>query len=630
MVDFSVLDSILDAAFVVDQDGKVVYCNDAGATFCATSVRRVVGKALLSDLVSIEEPGIFPFNEDSKGRAQATPFIETGFTVTRDSRSGKVQLAIRPLGQEHWFFFMRDVSLEEALHSKYRSELAQKEDYARNLEKLVEARTAQLNAVNQTLNAILNSLGQGFFTFNQDGDCGDVFTRACEDILEGTPKGRKVWDVLAVSRAEREQFLRWSESLFNEYLPFEDMKSLGPGLFPHSRGRHVVLDFFPIRREENKITDVVVVATDKTTEHEAQVALESERQFAGMIVRYTKNKDQFLSFLATVGPSVARLKSMVSAGMGGAEIGECFRVLHTLEGEAGTFCLRELRDSARASQHVLEVHKGATTMPEAARLELLASLTNLEERFQKFLEESRDLFRLPRGQVGRTVELSVDSLNEFLGELRRSPQHDSLARRYQDLFLKIPIEDRLKYFDGLVQSVAERLGKKVQPLAIEGGDVRIFPEPYQNFFSSLVHAFRNAVDHGLESPEERDWAGKPHAGRIEVHVSRQPGEIRLVVADDGKGIDPAVIREKLKGKFPSQDFSLQSDEDIIQNVCRPGFSSRDSIGEFSGRGVGLDALREEVLRLGGAIHIQSKVGEGTRIEITLPEIEMEAAALRSA
>src|SRR5688572_26156923 len=113
MVDFSVFDSILDSAFIVDAGGKVVYCNEVGATLLASSVRRLTGKAVLSDLIQVKEPGIFPFTAESQGRLSPTPFIETEFTVVKDSRVGKGQMAIRPVDEQHWAFIIRDVSLEE-------------------------------------------------------------------------------------------------------------------------------------------------------------------------------------------------------------------------------------------------------------------------------------------------------------------------------------------------------------------------------------------------------------------------------------------------------------------------------------------------------------------------------------
>lgn len=626
---FSVFDSILDSAFVVDADGIVVYCNEPGATFCQSSVRRLVGKQSISDLLSVAEPGILPFNQESQGRLSPTPFIETQFTVTKSQKTGKAQVAVRPIDDKHWLFFIRDVSLEEALHSKYRSELAQKEDYARNLEKLVEARTAELNQVNQTLKAILNSLGQGFFTFNLDGDCGPVYTKACEDILEGAPVGKKAWEVLGVPAHEVEQFRKWMDSSFKELLPFDDMKPLGPSLFPHSQKRHITLEYYPIRRD-NAIAEIVVVATDKTAEIEAQRALEVERQYASMIVKYTKNKEQFLQFLSSVRQSLQVLNGICAHSMSAEDVNESFRILHTLEGEAGTFSLRELRANSRMSQQILEPYKGKPSLDKAAQDEYQKSLADLGAQFEGFIEENRGVIVLPEGEVTRMIEMSLPKVTDFLEEIERLPGSRAVSTKFREEFLKVPLESCLKYFDSLIQGVAERLGKKVKPLLIEGGDARIYPEPYQKVFSSLVHAFRNAVDHGLEMPDDREWGGKDPAGQIRVKTEINNGEIFMTIADDGKGINPEVIRAKLKEKFPNKDFAAQSDEEIIQQVCMPGFSSRDSVGEFSGRGVGLDALREEVLKMGGHLHIKSKIGEGTTLELRIPEFVQETATLRSA
>lgn len=630
MIDFSVFDSILDSIFVIDADGKIVYCNDAAATFCQTSVRRVAGKALLGNIIQFGEPGIFPFAEGSPGRTTPTPFIETPYNLPKAGKDGKVQLAIRPIDERHWGVFIKDVSLEETLAAKYRGELAKTEEYARNLEKLVEARTAELRKVNQTLNAILDSLGQGFFTFNSRGDCGTVFTRICEDVLEGIPQSRKVWEVLAVPDKDLSQFKKWMETSFQEPLPFDDLKGLGPNLFPHSNSKHVVLDYYPIRSDSNAISEIVVVATDKTTEHQAQLDLEAERLHAAMVVKYIKNKDQFMQFLSSVRTSVKSLTALLSKTLNSEGVNEAFRVLHTLEGEAGTFSLKELRQSSREVQHLLEPFKGKSDLPEAARLQVLASLNGLHNKFEAFLIENQSVFKLNDGDVSRVVEVSMDVIESFLKQLKANPAAASLVKSYSDCFLMIPIESRLKYFDGLIQAVAEKLGKKVKPLVIEGGDLRIYPEPYRPLFSALVHTFRNAVDHGLEEPSDREWAGKDPAGVVKVKVSKEGDGLRMIISDDGRGIDPAILREKLKEKFPDRDFTKQTDEEVVQNVFLPGFSSRDSIGEFSGRGVGLDALREEVLNKGGTVYLRTHVGAGTSIEIFVPALTDENVVLRSA
>lgn len=629
MVDYSVFDSNLDSVFVVDAGGKIVYCNEPGAAICGTSVRRLIGKAQLSDYVAFKAEGVIPFTANSPGYASTSPMIETEFTVEKAAKSGKVQMTIGPITEGNWIFFLHDVGLEETLAAKYKAELAKTEEYARNLEKLVEARTGELREVNRTLNAILDSLGQGFFTFNSQGDCGTVFTKACEDILEGIPKDHKAWEVLKLAGKDEEQFRKWMDTSFKEMLPFDDLKSLGPSLFAHTGDRRVVLDYYPIRREKT-ISDIVVVATDKTAEHQAQMALEAERQYAAMVVKYLKNKDQFLNFLSSVRVSLAHLQQAAQKPLTAATISESFRMLHTVEGEAGIFSMRDLRVWARESQQILEPYKAQASVPADVQAKYCGSLATLSTQFEKFLSDNDSIIHVPKDGPALTAEVPLASIHSFLDDLKRSPLSAELCDSYNDIFLKVPIESRLKYFDSLVQTVAEKLGKKMKPVRIEGGEFRIFPEPYQKFFSSLVHAFRNAVDHGIEDPTEREWNGKDPSGEVRVNVTPSGLGMTIVISDDGKGIDPQVIREKLKKKFPDRDFSTESDEEVIQNVFLPGFSSRDEIGEFSGRGVGLDALREETLIMGGSVRIKSKQGQGTSIEIFIPEQGAKTGLLRSA
>src|ERR1044072_2307774 len=179
MAELAVFVYLLHSFFVVDGDGKIVYCNEMAATLCQSSVRRLSGKAMFHDVLEFKEPGLLPFNTESHGRNSPSPQIETAYTFKKIEKAGKTQLTVRPIGDgKHWVFFMHDVSLEETLAAKYKAELQKTEEYARSLEKMVEARTAELRKVNQTLNAILDSLGQGFFTFNVEGNCGEVFTRA--------------------------------------------------------------------------------------------------------------------------------------------------------------------------------------------------------------------------------------------------------------------------------------------------------------------------------------------------------------------------------------------------------------------------------------------------------------------
>jgi two-component system, chemotaxis family, sensor kinase CheA len=158
----------------------------------------------------------------------------------------------------------------------------------------------------------------------------------------------------------------------------------------------------------------------------------------------------------------------------------------------------------------------------------------------------------------------------------------------------------------------------------------LHPEHYLKVFSSLVHVFRNAVDHGIEPPDERAWIEKDEAGQITLSFESMDEGYRLTIQDDGQGIDPESIRKKLAKTHPQLNAAAQSDQDVIQNIFLPGFSSKEAIGEFSGRGVGMDAVREEVVKLGGNVKVYSEAGSGTKFVLEFPKMIAEPVTARSA
>ncbi len=289
-----------------------------------------------------------------------------------------------------------------------------------------------------------------------------------------------------------------------------------------------------------------------------------------------------------------------------------------------------MRLGARRCQEILEPFKSKDAIPADIQARFRAEIARTKMHLENFLGDNAELIQMPKEDVGRSVEIEVDQLNEFANWLRRNGVAPSVISVFQNRFLKERVEKRLTHFDGLVQNVAEKIGKKVKPLKITGGDALIHPEPFQALFSSLVHVFRNAVDHGIEPPEERTWMEKDEAGQISISFEELGAKYRLTIQDDGQGIDPEKIRKKLAHTHPQLNAAAQSDEEVIQNVFLPGFSSKDQIEEFSGRGVGLDAVREEVVKLGGNVKIYSEAGKGTKIVLEFPSAVAAPVTARSA
>ncbi len=183
----------------------------------------------------------------------------------------------------------------------------------------------------------------------------------------------------------------------------------------------------------------------------------------------------------------------------------------------------------------------------------------------------------------------------------------------------VPIERLFIKFPGVVRNLARQQNKQID-LIIEGEETELDKTVLEQMYDPLVHLLRNAVDHGIESPEVREKLGKRPAGRIWLLSRYEKGGVLIEVADDGGGIDPEKIREVAvsKGLLSQEEARLMSDDLAIRFMFTPGFSTSLKVSEVSGRGVGMDVVRENVQRLRGVLDVETAVGKGTVIRIQLP------------
>ena len=157
-------------------------------------------------------------------------------------------------------------------------------------------------------------------------------------------------------------------------------------------------------------------------------------------------------------------------------------------------------------------------------------------------------------------------------------------------------------------------------MTIGGDEIKVDVKKYTNFINSSIHLFRNMVDHGIETEEVRAEKGKREIGSLSVLFKVIKGRVIMYLQDDGKGIDPLNIKNKILEKKikSSEEIDHLSENELIDMIFLPGFSTKKKVSDLSGRGIGMDAVREEVERLGGTILVNSKVNEGTQFIIELP------------
>ncbi len=182
-----------------------------------------------------------------------------------------------------------------------------------------------------------------------------------------------------------------------------------------------------------------------------------------------------------------------------------------------------------------------------------------------------------------------------------------------------PVERVFANLPRMIRDLATDLNKKIN-LVTDGGGAELDRQLIELIRDPLTHLVRNCADHGLEPPDERVRLGKPAAGTVRVAASHEAGQITIEISDDGRGLDKARIKDKaLKlGLASEQQFERMTDEEIYRFIFAPGFSTAEKVTNVSGRGVGMDVVRENIQAIGGSVALSSTPGRGTRFALKIP------------
>jgi two-component system chemotaxis sensor kinase CheA len=209
-----------------------------------------------------------------------------------------------------------------------------------------------------------------------------------------------------------------------------------------------------------------------------------------------------------------------------------------------------------------------------------------------------------------------DPMERAIGELER------VAEDLQNAVLRMrmqPVGKLFSRFPRIIRDLARQLGKDIE-LVTEGEDTDIDRTVVEALADPLVHLLRNAVDHGIEMPDVRERSGKPRSGTVRLAAGQFGDRIVITVTDDGKGMDPEVLRRKAveKGLMDEDQAARLDERECFEIVFRPGFSTAAEVSDISGRGVGMDVVKTKIVELGGTLSIDSRVGHGSTVRLSVP------------
>ncbi len=228
--------------------------------------------------------------------------------------------------------------------------------------------------------------------------------------------------------------------------------------------------------------------------------------------------------------------------------------------------------------------------------------------------------RLARLRAQMEARWDGEELVEQLAET--SSQIDLVASDLQLAVMKtrlVPIEKVFRKFPRMVRDLSRSLGKEIR-LEIQGENTELDKSVVEVIGDPLVHLIRNAADHGVEAPAVRAAAGKPREGRIRLAACHEGNHIVVTIEDDGKGMDPEVLKRKAteKGVITPQEAAAMSAKDAFALIFAAGFSTAQTVTAVSGRGVGMDVVKTNIQKLNGLVEIDSTPGRGTRVDVRIP------------
>lgn len=459
------------------------------------------------------------------------------------------------------------------------------------LESKVLERTAALSAREASLQRVMDSMVEGLVVVDLSGTTLEERSRTITDWFGGAP-GDKIENMLFVEPSERASFAVLFSQLTADDLPFEMNEWQMPHRFERD-GRHFELAYRQVL-EAGVFTKVLVLVADVTQRVESERAEREIKEQQVIVAQLLRDKAGFRQFVADTEAHLAELEP-------GAVNAVLLRRIHTLKGNAGIFGFKSFAQSC----HALE----DTLLERAGRDGLLASdCEALKESFHARLRSLRDFFDA-RASVVEIAEVEHAALLERLHARADYYELVSMVESWRFVHTHNLLERLAMQAD----STADRLGKHIE-VVVQDNDIRVPADYLAAFWPTLVHVVRNCVDHGVESPDERVAAGKDETGRLTMTTEIRDGTFTLFIADDGRGVDV----DKLVERARAQGIDVQPGEDPLRLLFVDGLSTKDSVTDVSGRGVGMGAVREACEAASGNVTVTTERGRSTRFSFSFP------------
>lgn len=463
----------------------------------------------------------------------------------------------------------------------------------------------EVTSRNQDMRLVLDNVGQGLVTMNRDGTMSVERSRILEEWLGDAPAGLHLWDYLGMhdTQVGVQMKLGW-EAILEDILPVELLLHQLPNRLA-ARKRDLHIEYTPIfgSGQTGMIHKLLVVITDFTAQMEREKAEVDKQELMTVFEKVMGNREEFSDFIEESSQLVG---SLTKAHTQTSPLSLVRRQLHTLKGNCSLYGLGALTNLCHDIEtHMSEQGGGLSSLD---KMRLQEQWHRLSQKTDRFLDVGRP----------RRVELEESEIVEFRQRVTGGLDRTMIVRTVTGWTMQ-PTRVKLEHFAAQARDLAIRLGKAQLEVRLESNNLRLPPIRWARFWTNFAHVVRNAVDHGLETAEQRLKSGKSTTALLTLRTFISGQTFVVEVSDDGGGIDWGAVRIKA-GVL---GIAVGSDEELLEALFADRLSTRDEVTEFSGRGVGLGAVREACRQLQGELTINTIWGEGTTVQFRFPLQQME-------
>ncbi|MBN1983851.1 MAG: HAMP domain-containing protein [Chitinivibrionales bacterium] len=502
---------------------------------------------------------------------------------------------------------------------------------------LVEARTAEMRLLMNTIPVGLIGLDEHFAIkpeyslfaekiFQKSGLSGFDYARLLfPDEFRCEKEIRKITDFLDVLR--------------KELIPEKDCAGLNPFMEMRTEApseKWLRLRYFLIHRETGLVNHILAVIEDISQEKKLAEQVKRSQADNLQLKAIAEDPDLFREFLVEVKTILTTVRKIIDGMPLGADcrpqINELYRGVHTIKGITASFALTDTSEKAGLIEEILSPLQLQPVFSQQERTKIIEAVVRLETSFSAVvsssstilgenLEKEKDLcLRIPLSNLRhhmdtiRTMTIDTSVKEKIVDKIK-----EVMLQRLKELEL-VPSRRGLGRSIKIVPSLINRLGKKVT-FNFQGQDVLIDFEKACELNTPLVHLIRNALDHGIETPDDRLSQGKAETGTVTLAVSREKNYYCLVLTDDGRGLDTDLLKKKAveNGFLSQQECVNLSRQQCLDLIYLPGLSTAEKVTDVSGRGVGMDAVKESIEhKLKGTIMVDSEYNHGTTFTIKIP------------